>query len=398
MQEIKIVCKQSNVTISINDKEYLVNTFFSFGCFEDYINVDKDSSLKTYEEKIKKFIMLNIEDVDRNLTIENVNMIDDKIVNLFISSFLDSNNNIKACYDDLSSISDKNLRFWTSIKKEIDMESIKIGEMFSELQETIAPVRNRILELAETFGKQISKTILSTIQPFIESIRKGLGKLGESMVELARSIKIPELSEKEKLERINSYKQWGLYGWTSISNAPISFFNNCPDTQLKADKEALIYCNKESLACTFNALKNFKKKKKDINEAIKCFNSKYYKGCALILFSIIDSIFITKQIGNDEILTGAKAIKLFKKPFKKRINKKDIFILTLSYYNIFTCLFEIFSDTNNFKDKKNLINRNYLDHGMTNKVIRKKDCIKLFLLLDNILELLDLVENKLSKD
>ena len=218
------------------------------------------------------------------------------------------------------------------------------------------------------------------------------------MVELARSIKIPELSEKEKLERINSYKQWGLYGWTSISNAPISFFNNCPDTQLKADKEALIYCNKESLACTFNALKNFKKKKKDINEAIKCFNSKYYKGCALILFSIIDSIFITKQIGNDEILTGAKAIKLFKKPFKKRINKKDIFILTLSYYNIFTCLFEIFSDTNNFKDKKNLINRNYLDHGMTNKVIRKKDCIKLFLLLDNILELLDLVENKLSKD
>ena len=179
MQEIKIVCKQSNVTISINDKEYLVNTFFSFGCFEDYINVDKDRSLKTYEEKIKKFIMLNIEDVDRNLTIENVNMIDDKIVNLFISSFLDSNNNIKACYDDLSSISDKNLRFWTSIKKEIDMESIKIGEMFSELQETIAPVRNRILELAETFGKQISKTISSTIQPFIESIRKGLGKLGE---------------------------------------------------------------------------------------------------------------------------------------------------------------------------------------------------------------------------
>ena len=88
MQEIKIVCKQSNVTISINDKEYLVNTFFSFGCFEDYINVDKDSSLKTYEEKIKKFIMLNIEDVDRNLTIENVNMIDDKIVNLLLVVFL----------------------------------------------------------------------------------------------------------------------------------------------------------------------------------------------------------------------------------------------------------------------------------------------------------------------
>ena len=61
-------------------------------------------------------------------------------------------------------------------------------------------------------------------------------------------------------------------------------------------------------------------------------------------------------------------------------------------------MFEIFSDTNNFKDKKNLINRNYLDHGMTNKVVRKKDCIKLFLLLDNILELLDLVENKISKD
>ena len=71
MQEIKIVCKQSNVTISINDKEYLVNTFFSFGCFEDYINVDKDSSLKTYEENGNKHKVINQISLDLEQNVEN---------------------------------------------------------------------------------------------------------------------------------------------------------------------------------------------------------------------------------------------------------------------------------------------------------------------------------------
>lgn len=176
------------------------------------------------------------------------------------------------------------------------------------------------------------------------------------------------------------------------------FYARLQIQQIKADKEALVYCDKESLQLTFDSVLKFNKKRKDIQEAIDCFRAKHYKGCALILFSIIDSIFIKKQNKNLKLATGIGAIARFKKASEKQIEEKDIFILMLSHCNIVTCLFEIFSDTNNFKDKKNLINRNYLDHGMTNKVVRKKDCIKLFLLLDNILELLDLVENKLSKD
>ena len=395
MEELKMEIRKANseVNILVNNVNYKVNVFFSVRCTKTFIDIDKDMSTTSPLDKIKKFILLNVK--DEHLQLDSFNILGKKEIGVFIDGFLECNVKVKEMYEELKSIKSIYLRFWTSMKKTLEIENAKIVEMFAKLQEPVMSARNKMLEAMTSFMQQMAKVVSESVQPIFEKMREGAAKLGEAMLNLARSIKIPELTEEEKEKLIESHKKWGKFGWTYIGNAPINFFNTCPETQLEADKEALSYCNEESLQIIFGSIVKFKKKKKDIDEAIDCFSSKHYKACALILFSIIDSIFINMQIGNEKIYTGASAVGAVKGPLKKKMAKRKIFLLTLSYYNITTCFSEVFSDTHNFKDKKTLINRNYLDHGMTNKVVRKKDCIKLFLLLDNLLEFLDFVENKL---
>ena len=58
---------------------------------------------------------------------------------------------------------------------------------------------------------------------------------------------------------------------------------------------------------------------------------------------------------------------------------------------LFACLEKVFEGGKDFKNQPDVINRNFLDHGMMTKKVRKKDCIQLFLLYYNMLELLDMI-------
>lgn len=133
-------------------------------------------------------------------------------------------------------------------------------------------------------------------------------------------------------------------------------------------------------------------RKKDIKEAIDCYNEKHYKACAMILFSIIDSRVIRIQNKKEKRLTGVKAILKFKDATKQQATGEGELFLALNYANLFSCLLTMFGDTDNFTRKSTVINRNYLDHGMSYKTVRKKDCIKAFLLLYNLLEFIDIMK------
>ena len=46
----------------------------------------------------------------------------------------------------------------------------------------------------------------------------------------------------------------------------------------------------------FEDLKKLNVKQSDLSEAIDCYNKKYYKACAMILFAMIDSRLIRSQM------------------------------------------------------------------------------------------------------
>lgn len=58
----------------------------------------------------------------------------------------------------------------------------------------------------------------------------------------------------------------------------------------------------------------------------------------------------------------------------------------LNYVNLFACLKTVFAHANDFRREPSVINRNFVDHGMTNRNVRKRDCIQLFLLLNNFVD------------
>ncbi|MCI9450335.1 MAG: hypothetical protein HFE30_08835 [Clostridiales bacterium] len=118
-------------------------------------------------------------------------------------------------------------------------------------------------------------------------------------------------------------------------------------------------------------------RKKDIKEAIDCYNEKHYKACAMILFSIIDSRVIRLQNKKEKRMTGVNAIIKFKDATKQQATGEGKLFLALNFANLFPCLLTMFDDTDNFTKKSTVINRNYLDHGMLYKTVRRKDCIRM---------------------
>ncbi len=65
------------------------------------------------------------------------------------------------------------------------------------------------------------------------------------------------------------------------------------------------------------------------------------------------------------------------------------FYYILCFYGLIECLNKFFEDGHDFREEPKVINRNFIDHGMNQRRVRRKDCIQLFLALHNLVELLD---------
>lgn len=96
------------------------------------------------------------------------------------------------------------------------------------------------------------------------------------------------------------------------------------------------------------------------------------------------------QEGKDKKV-GLGAVWWAKKRTKKYEEKKFLYRM-LRYVGVFEALTIFFEDTKNFKIESMVLNRNYIDHGMNRKNVRKKDCIQLFLLLYNLCIVLEYKE------
>jgi hypothetical protein len=279
----------------------------------------------------------------------------------------------------------------SSIKNAVEkMQELKENGIFDSIpQENIEYLSSVSQKIFESIGEKtiglfakISQLLadavvknISNITPiFTESFSKYISDISKSLKEL----KLPQFSEAQKNAYIEIYKQWGSYGWTDIRLVPINMLRKI-ENQEEADKLMLSINTDEVLEECFSEIKEKKYHTQDIEEAISCYVSGFYKASAMLLFSVIDSYFINKQEGNKK--TGLKAITNYKNVTKKDV--ENTFFLYLRYISLFTAL-EMFFENDFEKDFIN-VNRNAIDHGMGTRPVCKTDCIKLFFVLKSLL-------------
>lgn len=225
---------------------------------------------------------------------------------------------------------------------------------------------------------------------------KAIYRMTAEFSEVIRKIKIPSISEKKKQELLEIHRLWGHYGWTINPCADEeTLFSSMPANKKDADIMALKQCPNKIMEQIFEVLlENKRTKKTDFREAVFDYRHKQYKSCAFILFALIDAILIRLQkkstLDGKRRNVGLSAVRDAKKRTEIDVNT-EVLYTALFCTNLFACLQKVFESGNDFRKQPEVINRNFLDHGMLTRKVTKKDCMQLFLLYYNMLKLLELI-------
>ena len=283
---------------------------------------------------------------------------------------------------------------------------LEAGELLQKLKPTLNVIKNvsvpklssetmEALNIATRVANEI-KMVLQPIQEQIQHVSEWYSawyaSVGKEITQTLSQLKIPELSEKRKKEICESYEQWGKYGWSILPNAPFKLFAQRPANQKEANRIALGYCKKDDIEYLSGLLLEGKKgsRKSDLEEALFDFENRKYKSCAMILFALIDSELIRRQNKKEgNRLVGERAGNRLFQEIEDKTKMENYVYSLFAYKNILACFHEIFAKGNNFVRQPDVINRNFLSHGMMTGRVSRKDCVQLFLLYYNLLELLD---------
>ncbi|MGN8714069.1 hypothetical protein [Hornefia butyriciproducens] len=242
---------------------------------------------------------------------------------------------------------------------------VKLNEMLKPLMQQLSFVNNEALE-----------SIRSTVKSFGEFIKK---------------INIPTLSDEEKNRLQEAYITWGKLGWTTIPEAPFSLFAHKPNSMKDANRLALKYCNDKNMDSIFSEILELNGfSKKDFEDAVFCFKQKRYKPCAILIFMLVDAKMIRLQKKDDKRRrpTGVTAARIIKTQVLDETS--DQLYWALNSMNLFSCIEVMFENGNDFKKQPSIINRNFVGHGMLTRKVRRMDCVQLFLLFYNFINVIDL--------
>lgn len=254
-------------------------------------------------------------------------------------------------------------------------------EVLKDTKATIEVIRENISGALAAFSR-----ISSIVNEYGASIRKALSTISSAVTSTIANLKIPELSEEKKKELENNYRQWGELGWTIIPDSPLGLFAMSPTSRDYANKKAEQYCKKANMETLFEEMRKKRIKKADLEEAIFCFENRCYKACSVILFGLIDSKLIRMMPkSKNKIIYRPVGAKAARKIEENHQENQALYEL-LNFVNLFACLKTVFANADDFRSEPSVINRNFVDHGMTNRNVRRRDCIQLFLLLNNFVD------------
>lgn len=270
-------------------------------------------------------------------------------------------------------------RFQTHVN---ELNPIKRNDVLMSL---INQYQHQMDELCET----LYGSIPPKLQVIYDEIGKALQTVDSQLQSVLADVELPSMDRKWLDERQKSYRRWGEYGWTMIDWAEIHFFYDCPASQKEANKKALSVCDNARMKCFLEELKAEKKiRKADLMEAIDDFNNKRYKSCACILFALIDGALIRsmKKPEKGNRPSGKVAAENINKKIDSTFQIKGMVFHFLTWLGVLSAINAFFAKGDDFKLQPIVLGRNWLDHGMLHREVKKMDCIQLFLLLSNLLK------------
>lgn len=307
--------------------------------------------------------------------------------------------NISAKKNDVNSVlvmpesTKRMLKSFQSIMPIHNINTTLMTEAFEKRITAFIPEMVQTKNLSDSLKKAFAFSTKYNYGSFLEVARRMTEVISKSI----QQIKLPTISEEQKQELIKIHKLWGSYGWTiNPCVSTKSLFDYKSVEKKDADSIALKQCSQHKMEQIFGVISETKRvKKSDFEEAMFDFKNKKYKSCVLVLFAMIDAIMIRLQkkksaTGKNRRRVGIGAVKEAKKRTEAEVNT-EFFLNAIFCINLFACLEKMFEDGNDFKKQPDVINRNFVDHGMMTRTVRRKDCIQLFLLYYNILKLLDLI-------
>ena len=416
------------IIVRINGIEYDLNVFFSMRDSGIAMAIKEAASPDyglTLCEIIKEHLQFNEKDAP---SIESIR--ESEALDLYIDAVLVDSDEIREKYDSYAEIVDRVERFITAANDNTREEMYKLRESLKQIKipsielPQIATSALPKLEIPKQLFdyssilpdiKVISQAIATIIKPafdvgaiakvYQDSIRTIIGTQQSLFKDIANQIAktIPKISSlsmsEERIEEIRETQRvWGSYGWTIPEHAEIRDVFNLPASKAEADKIAMKYCSSKHMEALFEDTKRLQRTRlNDFEEAVANYRDRRYRSCALLLFSLIDARLIRMQRDDDRKrgfrLSGKKAAQTILKHYKDEQLHESMYFSIFRYENLYACLMKVFEDGDDFKKQPDIINRNFLNHGMLVTRVRKRDCIQLFLLYYNWLSFLEKVES-----
>lgn len=349
---------------------------------------NKDLGLSNYRCRVATVIFNSIipKDNKENTNIDSICLSDDSLFQIYIEAVIRDNgylspyflkyNDEELCMRFCKTCED----YYNTLMQEM---AVKISKAFQENASHLTELSKTISLCANGIGNIVCKlaTTISPVTNYINSIQETISK----------SLKLfsEHLNQIDWQSWENNYKQWGMYGWAIIGNAPFDLYSEAPQSQKEADTEALKYFKKSLLLDFWSNIKKHHLSKQemiDLNEAISCFNSRNYKSCSLVVCAIIEGICIKSQDTNENLKVGSKAVEKFEKKYQIGNAELTSRFFLFYYINLIQCLNTLFESAYGFINEPPRFNRNFVSHGMSSRKVLKKDCIKLFLILNNLME------------
>lgn len=385
------------ITLCLEGKEFEIPAYMSIDDLQLFYSEKKES--KDYKRAISAVLLERI-NVDGEVTnLEEIYKQDDAFFSGFIAAVIENDVHIAAIYDDTSAELSEIERFGVAYEEYVRGMAKRIADSMKPLVEGYSQIVKSIdfsgvilsfQESMKHIGKIISESMsgINNMAKMIANSMEPFQRLSETIGKALSSFRFPNITEEEIDEWKTNYKRWGELGWTVLPNASFNLFKEFPDDDTTAHKTAMSFCDEEAMDYIFSELADKKIKKKDLESAIFCYNNRQYKACSLLLFGIIDSKLIKAQPKETNRKVGYKATRVFEKMLQKT-EEEQLLFAALYQINLLSCLDTYFASGENFVKEPKTINRNYIDHGMNTRDVRKRDCVQLFLAAYNLCEIMD---------
>ena len=251
----------------------------------------------------------------------------------------------------------------------------------SSISESIKPFQDQLMKITNDFSKK-NQDFFSVIKNL--QLNSSIFQWNQDLIE---SLKGKPLSEEIQEKLSKRAKQFADYGIICPFNEPI---NDIYKIEITNEYVSMI-CDKYSSGESYEMIKKeFNqlpyKNEQQINEVFSCFEQGNYYACCSLLFAIIDREIISHQ---PHISEKKKRRNTYNKDLidKKIANpdNENHYLPFLCKINFMHLLSYYYGTGDDFIDESisryPVINRNFLEHGMTNRTITKNDCVKLFLFI-----------------